>query len=901
MAKKRKTKRPSSASKAPAALKNSEEPTQKTKKKTGESNGAATKKAQERPDLQKAFQVAGGTESSVTAIKESKTKLAPEKKPAEPKPAAVQLEEFGKRIAKILGSLQLAVILLGLFAVIVLAGTLMEHRFQTATAQQLVYQAWWFNGLLGLLAVNIFFAAVKKWPFKKHQTGFVITHIGLLTMLAGGLVNAFSGTDAMMVLVDTSDPEIQAMVGYPQVNSKAVYNDVNEIVVRVRTQDNQEGTYYRADFRPGVLPWNAEDQRRVAAADGQYGLVLRFVNWLQRPLGRRWSMNMGGEGRLEIVDYIPFAASDPYSPTEIPSDPPAFKVQLESEVAGFTQDRWLSGDGDTQSLGGLFLLESIGKLPKALIPDFESPKQPTGPGMLVVLPPGATRPVRLTEKDIGKPIPLGGGRSILIVKLEKAPKIGSVVKFQYADANGFPQDYVMAEPFGQNVVYNPDVKKELKQGGNNPYFWFHTPQLPIESRRHGGRPLARVQFVYEAETRKLHFRTFVRAKGEGTPYSLKNKGLLETDGSDHRLGGGKMQWVFRVPTFYDHASKEPAYRAVAILPGRAKESDLRKYPKAIKCRLTVGSETKEFWVERYEARLAQQPKHVVLDTDTNPSVYSITFDNKTHDVEFQVQLEEATKTLQPGTNQAASYSSHVRIYDKERGLNGEQRYITMNQPLKHRGYTFYQSSLQEVTYRDEKGREQQREDSRGRPVEYSGFTVGADPGLGLKYRGSLLLGIGIAIMFYMRAYFFKPVKRVRNEDQEQAEHSASTISLGQTLFLGFSAVVLFLFVLRLVLCINAETFDAGQVTDIVMAAVLLYLVWLGQDWALWICMLAGFLGGAGIFLYQGLAAVVGWTGFEPIILGMAGVFLAFALSILFLPPLKAFIQQRMGGKILQPV
>ena len=36
------------------------------------------------------------------------------------------------------------------------------------------------------------------------------------------------------------------------------------------------------------------------------------------------------------------------------------------------------------------------------------------------------------------------------------------------------------------------------------------------------------------------------------------------------------------------------------------------------------------------------------------------------------------------------------------------------------------------------------------------FTVADDPGLFCKYLGSFLLVLGIATMFYMRAYFFKP-------------------------------------------------------------------------------------------------------------------------------------------------
>jgi hypothetical protein len=48
-----------------------------------------------------------------------------------------------------------------------------------------------------------------------------------------------------------------------------------------------------------------------------------------------------------------------------------------------------------------------------------------------------------------------------------------------------------------------------------------------------------------------------------------------------------------------------------------------------------------------------------------------------------------------------------------------------------------------------------------RPVNQSVFTVARDPGLWLKYAGSTMLALGIACMFYMKAYFFKPRGRAR--------------------------------------------------------------------------------------------------------------------------------------------
>src|SRR5262249_21808858 len=132
------------------------------------------------------------------------------------KPEPTWLEIWSVRMSRWLGSLQIAVILLSAFAAVLAIGTMVESWYSGHIAQELVYRAWWFTLLLFLLGINIFFAAAKKWPWKKHQTGFLITHVGLLTMLAGGILTSMAGTDAVMTLLDSPNGDPQGEYPYPQ-------------------------------------------------------------------------------------------------------------------------------------------------------------------------------------------------------------------------------------------------------------------------------------------------------------------------------------------------------------------------------------------------------------------------------------------------------------------------------------------------------------------------------------------------------------------------------------------------------------------------------------------------------------------------------------------------------------
>jgi hypothetical protein len=95
---------------------------------------------------------------------------------------------------------------------------------------------------------------------------------------------------------------------------------------------------------------------------------------------------------------------------------------------------------------------------------------------------------------------------------------------------------------------------------------------------------------------------------------------------------------------------------------------------------------------------------------------------------FRVTLLDFNNQPYPGSRMASTYESTVRIDDPEEGTF--ETLISMNHPLHHRGYIFFQSSFIE-----------------GRP-QISIFSVARAPGLPLVYLGTALIGIGIAWMFY---------------------------------------------------------------------------------------------------------------------------------------------------------
>ncbi len=101
-----------------------------------------------------------------------------------------------------MSSVKLALPMILVLAALLATGTIVESLYSTPVAKRFVYGTWWFGGFLFLLGLNVFCSALSRLPWKKHHTGFVITHLGILCVLAGSLITRQSGTDGQIALVE---------------------------------------------------------------------------------------------------------------------------------------------------------------------------------------------------------------------------------------------------------------------------------------------------------------------------------------------------------------------------------------------------------------------------------------------------------------------------------------------------------------------------------------------------------------------------------------------------------------------------------------------------------------------------------------------------------------------------
>lgn len=111
------------------------------------------------------------------------------------------------RFVAFFSSLRLAVVVMLTLGSVSAFATFYEMRHGTPAAQRDIYMTPWFAFLLALLAVNLFSVMVSRWPWTKHHVGFLIAHVGILSILVGSVISLYRGLDSNMALAEgeTSD------------------------------------------------------------------------------------------------------------------------------------------------------------------------------------------------------------------------------------------------------------------------------------------------------------------------------------------------------------------------------------------------------------------------------------------------------------------------------------------------------------------------------------------------------------------------------------------------------------------------------------------------------------------------------------------------------------------------
>ena len=154
------------------------------------------------------------------------------------------LRRWWRPTFRFLSSLKLAVILLMVLIVATAIGTIYESRFDAKVARAYIYEAPWFNAWLILLGVNLAAAAFSRYPWKKHHTGFVITHAGIITLLIGAVVGRIWGIEGTMTIFVGHEPSNRLVIDQQEVRiQNGDHTDTFPVAIQHRHAHPEKASY----------------------------------------------------------------------------------------------------------------------------------------------------------------------------------------------------------------------------------------------------------------------------------------------------------------------------------------------------------------------------------------------------------------------------------------------------------------------------------------------------------------------------------------------------------------------------------------------------------------------------------------------------------------------------------
>ncbi|RUL84986.1 cytochrome c biogenesis protein ResB [Tautonia sociabilis] len=753
-------------------------------------------------------------------------------------------------IYRFLASLKLAIVSISLLAIVIFVGMLYERKFGNAALQKYFYQTSWFGLLLAMLGINILCAATIRFPWKKRQTGFVVTHAGLLVLLVGSWISFQTGDEGQVAMVEgetsstlvrSTDYTIRVQATDPRAREdleallREIFMEVgqgHEHGAEAEGGDAQDAALHALQDRiVAVLQSRNPGPSELRSLAAEPALPARYRGELEElasrmtgetytfpffPGPRQWPRDrvevltrQDDPFELSVTAFLPSAIGKRIA-EPVPGGVPMMKVSMELTPPNMIspmdplQDRFVIDENRWITAGDLFKRKVTALGPVRLVFQYiddsrskEMPAREAVNDFLEVPDRGAVESARLHYEDDsgrtrtatyfpstetwvmpdgskveGKTATLTGSTLTATYNLSGALNDPGIfdrlrsARFDVSAGGQGPSRPITLGSFLLAIVENtkdeqmPLAEFSVKRGDGPEVVHWAVPipgaAMPPMSFSPTDQPnvyeptegLVRVSYYkpleFSEDMQGLKGSIEVLAVGDHQLYyrtinaeGIQNAGELDLGEKAVAFGGANraMQASFTVDDYLESAVPRFTYVYRELPVGQAGQGT-----PAARVKLSRRGQSEERWV-LLSTTSTLKPNPGAVETFAFPrESYNVSFDVDRKELPFSLRLVDFRRRFDPGTRQPSHYESDVLLYDQERGIEGEKVTISMNEPLSHRGYTFYQSSFTPPT------------DSSGEFVSL--FQVRYDPTWQIIYIGCLMVVIGTFLQFYMRAGIF---------------------------------------------------------------------------------------------------------------------------------------------------
>jgi hypothetical protein len=620
-------------------------------------------------------------------------------------------------IFEFFASLKLAVVLLAVLIVGAIIGTLYESSFDAKVARTYVYGAPWFNAWLVLLGANLTASALSRWPWKKYHTAFLITHLGIITLLIGSLIGRIFGVEGTITLFKGELPTNRLLVDLHQLR----VHDIDGII---------KG--YPAEFlHHPPDPHHPKDLGKLAS-----GARLQIVDYAPAIEGKLNPRPLKDGGAPALHFKIETAMMNQHLESWLLADDPqhgSFSMGLANiELKrGAAATSAISPSTSTSKNAETDLEESIFAFSKAPDEQIGHVNKGGSTGAKVQLEP----PSRDDGRNKGRVrISLGGKETSFEVaeNLGRETKIGNIpftlkIDNYWADfriENGKPGSIsdqpnnpaVLVTIRGKGVPVTAPETKNPHGAGEMPTTG-GPPTMPA-----AGEAAANHLTLFIASDGAISYELLSRKNG-------KSSGKIDTN---KPLTTGWADWQLVVDKTLPHAEQWMDFTPQKSDAPASASAGTPELPDGVRVRVEQNGETLEQWV----------PAGWQVTVPTSPNETMVAYGWKTLPLPIGLELVDFEVKRNEGSDSPAGFKSTLRVSNAE----GESAIgsCSMNHPFSYpsgwlRTWTGLTYKISQASWNPEN-------------LEQSSVQILRDPGWLLKWIGSLLVVIGVFMMFYLQPY-----------------------------------------------------------------------------------------------------------------------------------------------------
>ena len=653
---------------------------------------------------------------------------------------------------KFFSSVKLAVVLLSVLVVASIAGTLYETSFDAKVARAYIYNAWWFDLWLTILCVNLACAAFSRMPWKRHHTGFLITHLGIIILLVGAMIGRGWGIEGTMTLHKGEQPNNQLTVDQRVLRVEEPGSETRqfpvEIIGRHPTPTHPWSLGQTAggwditlvDYAPQIdaafEPQAVPPTMAAATAESQPAVRVRLVtkrvgatldNWLLAGDPEHGSLDLSGLASVQLQRGV--APTSPTDPAAAPTTPTTAVAPAAGAAPGGVNEAFVAlALNPTQTV------------------DIPSPgSTPSGANVRLTVDSASKKTVFVDwrgatwsfdpDTDQGKPQDLSGsGLSVVI--------------------EGYWPDFVMRE--GKPATASPDPRNPavlVRVTGKLPAAAADDPAPPpptsvtaapgVPPPMSAGTQASNQAVIYCDDQGHLTYTLKSRAAPTPVRGTLKPGDPIPTGWMDWQL-----EAVQAIPAAINRTTFHPVREArpttndqsatsgdPAVVNGGGGNNlpgpmNAGSRGEGVLVRLSHHGQSHEQW-----AAVGWQ---VTLPTTPQPT--RLAYDSLIQGLPIGLQLENFEVKFNEGTDDPASFKSYLKVTDVE-GRDGTGS-CSMNQPFNFPGHWW--NTFSGLTFK--------MSQAQWNPNDLNQSTVQIlrDPGWLFKWIGSLLVSVGIFTLFYLR-------------------------------------------------------------------------------------------------------------------------------------------------------